>query len=225
MPDPAIDFYDWRGGREAMLRFGAGIAAGAGPTVIAALPLFEEANRTRAIVVGVLRRLAARGIASALPDLPGTGESLVDTDQVRLADWRAAFAAAAAVLPGPLVTMAWRGGALADRDARVAARWHLSPVTGSETARELRRLAAASATAGLYAGNLLSDALIADLTSDDPAPPAAPTRIVRLESDPRPADARLAAPPPWRAAEPGDDPALANAVASDVAAWVARCAG
>lgn len=225
MPDPAIDSYDWRGGREAMLRFSAGIAAGAGPTVIAALPLFEEANRTRAIVVGVLRRLAARGIAGALPDLPGTGESLVDIDQVRLADWRAAFAAAAAVLPGPLVTMAWRGGALADRDAGVAARWHLSPVTGSEAARELRRLAATSATAGLYAGNLLSDALIADLASDDPAPPAAPTRIVRLESDPRPADARLTAPPPWRAAEPGGDPALANAVAADIAAWVARCAG
>ena len=225
MRDPALASYDWRGGREAMLRFGAGIGAGAGPTVIAALPLFEEANRTRAIVVGVLRRLAARGIAGALPDLPGTGESLVDTDRVRLADWRAAFAAAAAALPGPVVTMAWRGGALADRDAAVAARWHLSPATGGDAARELRRLAATAATPGRYAGNLLSDALIADLASDDPAPLAAPVRIVRLASDPRAADARLDAPPPWRAAEPGDDPALADAVAADVAAWVARCAG
>ena len=58
-----IDHYDWAGGREAMLRFGP---AG-GPVVVAALPLFEEANRTRSFVVTILRLLAARGIAGALP--------------------------------------------------------------------------------------------------------------------------------------------------------------
>ena len=49
-------------------------------------------NRTRTFVVTVLRLLAERGIAGALPDLPGQGESLVPTQAMRLADMRAAFA-------------------------------------------------------------------------------------------------------------------------------------
>src|ERR1700741_3511005 len=68
-----IDHYDWAGGREAMLRFGPDT----GPVVIAVIPLFEEANRTRAFIVTILRALAGLGIASAVPDLPGTGESLM----------------------------------------------------------------------------------------------------------------------------------------------------
>ena len=68
-----IDHYDWVGGREAMIRFGPAT----GPVVVAVLPLFEEANRTRTFVVGLLRRLADRGIAGLLPDVPGQGESLV----------------------------------------------------------------------------------------------------------------------------------------------------
>src|SRR3954469_12418228 len=75
-----IDHYDWAGGREAMLRFGPDT----GPVVIAAMPLFEEANRTRAFIVTILRALAAQGIASALPDLPGTGESLIETEHASL---------------------------------------------------------------------------------------------------------------------------------------------
>src|SRR6187551_1263766 len=70
------DQYDWPGGREAMLRFGPAT----GPVVIAVMPLFEEANRTRAFMVALLRALAERGVASVLPDLPGTGESLIETE-------------------------------------------------------------------------------------------------------------------------------------------------
>jgi thioredoxin reductase len=44
-----IDRYDWAGGSEAMLRFGPAT----GPIVVLALPLFEEANRTRTSVEGV----------------------------------------------------------------------------------------------------------------------------------------------------------------------------
>ena len=66
---PRIDHYDWSGGREALLRFGPDT----GPVVILALPLFEEANRTRTFAVGLLRRLAERGIAGLLPDVPGQG--------------------------------------------------------------------------------------------------------------------------------------------------------
>ncbi len=215
-----IDHYDWRGGREAMLRFGPDD----GPVVIAALPLFEEANRTRAAVVDVLRRLAARGIGGALPDLPGTGESLVATSDATLADWRAAFAAAAAALPGPVHLMAWRGGALVGAEANVASGWWLAPVDGAGVMRDLRRAQAVSDDKHLFAGNALSAELISEL--EGAALPALDrTRTIRLDTDPRAADAQIAGRPLWRAAEPGADDALQTAVADDVAAWIARCDG
>ena len=255
MTAPRIDSYHWSGGREAMLRFGPEH----GPTVIAALPLFEEANRTRAAMVDVLRRLAARGIAGALPDLPGTGESIVPTEAATLAGWRAAFAAAVSALPGPVHVVAWRGGALVDRDVLVASRWWLAPLSGADTMRELRRVRAASGGT-LYAGNCLSEAMIAELDSAEfhqtvrPEPvegrpsasdtlearrasttpdqvrgrvgtDGAAHRIVRLDSDPRAADAKLPGRPLWRGAEPGTDAALQALLADDIASWIARCAG
>lgn len=238
---PRIDDYDWPGGRETMLRFGPE----PGPTVLAAPPLFEEANRTRASLVAVLRRLAERGIASALPDLPGMGESLVATEDATLAAWRAAFAAAARTLAGPVHVVAWRGGASIDAEADVASRWRLSPMSGAETMRELRRVQAASGGA-LFAGNRLSDAIIAELEADrlvteplsgEGRGPAATgpgpglrrggvsLRTVRLDTDPRDADIKLPGRPLWRAAEPGTDPALEAALADDIAEWIARCGG
>lgn len=219
MPAPRFDHYDSPGGREAMLRFGTDDV----PTVIVALPLFEEANRTRASVVAVLRRLAARGIASALPDLPGTNDSLVPTHDATLTAWRAAFAAAAAKLPKPVHVVAWRGGALVDAEAEVASRWHLAPASGADTVRELRRVRAASGRA-LYAGNRLSDAMVAELDGADFLPRSAHLRTVRLDTDRRPADHKLAGRPLWRSAEPGNDPVLEAALADDIAAWIARCA-
>jgi hypothetical protein len=197
-----------------MLRFGPDV----GPTVIAALPLFEEANRTRAAVVDVLRRLAARGIGGALPELPGMGESLVETRDATLGDWREAFAAAAATLPGPVHIMAWRGGALVDRDASVASRWHLSPIEGPAFVRELLRLRDLGGSDD-YAGNLLSGTMIAEL--QDATPNASGARVVRLLTDPRTADAHIVGTPLWRASEPGTDPTLQAAIADDIARWIA----
>lgn len=202
-----------------MLRFGPADAA----TVLVAPPLLEEANRTRAAIVALLRRLADMGIAGALPDLPGTGESLTAIEEVTLSDWRAAFAAAAAGLAGPVHVMAWRGGALVDTAATAASRWHLSPLSAPDMMRELRRLRAASAD-GLYAGHRLSEAMIASLDGAEPAVDA-PLRVARLDSDPRAADVRLPGRPLWRAAEPGTDALLEAAVAAEVAAWIVRCAG
>lgn len=185
--------------------------------------MFEEANRTRAAMCGVLRLLAARGIGGALPDLPGTNESLIDTADATLADWRAAFAAAAAGLPapvvGPVFGMAWRGGALVDTGAALAGRWHLSPLAGAAQRRELDRLRHVGGGDD-YAGNRLSARLLAEL---DDAAPAAPARVARLASDPLPCDRRLPGPPLWRASEPGTDEALQRAIADDIAAWIASC--
>ena len=57
-----------------------------GPTIMILPSLFEEANRMRRILVEVMRGLVASGLASALPDLPGTNESLVATVDARFAD-------------------------------------------------------------------------------------------------------------------------------------------
>lgn len=214
--DMRIDRYEWRGGSETMLRFGPAD----GPQVIAALPLFEEANRTRAAMVDVLRRLAAKGIGGVVPDLPGTGESTVATADARLADWRAAFASAGAALDRPYV-VAWRGGALVDAGAEAAGRWHLSPVEGMRVVTELRRI---RSTAGSkdYAGNVIADALIDQLAA---ASPAAGARTVRLASDPAPADRHIDGPALWRGIEPGVNVGLQQAIADDIADWIARCEG
>ncbi|MET0246100.1 MAG: hypothetical protein ABW182_05060 [Sphingomonas sp.] len=226
-----IASYDWAGGREAMLRFGPA----EGPVVVAALPLFEEANRTRAFVVAILRALAGRGIAGALPDLPGTGESLIETRDMTLPALREAFAAAVTRVRderrAPWV-IAVRSGALVETLADAAGRWHLAPQTGEELLRELTRIRQAAAReAGVtapddafvgIAGNLVSRTLLDDLASAHPQPGA---RAVRLDGDPREADLRLLGSPLWRRAEPGTDPELAERLADDIASWIRRCGG
>lgn len=216
-----------------MLRFGPS----AGPVVVAALPLFEEANRTRAFTVTILRALAQRGIASALPDLPGQGESLMPTQQTTLAILREAFAAAADGM-APVFSFAIRSGALLDAHAGLTGRYHLSPITGADLRRELVRTRQASAresgrpfdpaeldTASApveLAGNLIGAALLHELA--DAVPQTRATRTVRLETEAKPADVKLPGNPLWRRAEPDNDPAFAERIADDIAAWIAACA-
>lgn len=227
------DFYDWPGGREAILRFGASD----GPVVALALPLFEEANRTRTFAVGLLRKLAYRGVTGILPDLPGQNESLVTTEHAMLAGWRSAFAAAVASTGRPAHSVTIRGGSLVDHDAGLASRWQLAPAKGEALIRELFRTAQAvgdpvqidlnawSDEGGpvTIAGNRISRPLLRDLNAADCVRDG-PVRVVRLESDPAVADRKVTGAPLWRRSEPGDDPALAEILADDIADWIARCA-
>jgi hypothetical protein len=225
------DHYDWPGGREAMLRFGPPT----GPVVIAAMPLFEEANRTRAFIVTILRALAERGIASVLPDLPGTGESLTETENITLNDWNIALSTLAGSIKaerGPVHGLAIRGGALVG--APFASRWHFAPVPGESLVRDLLRTRLAigedSADDAIelsgppveLAGNRLSRTLLAQLKAIVPVD-TAPLRTVRLESDTQPADRHVPGSPLWRRSEPDNDIALARLLADDIAAWVATC--
>lgn len=232
-----IDHYDWRGGREAILRFGPEHR----PTVIVAMPLFEEANRLRAFAVSLCRALAARGVASALPDLPGQGESLIPTKDARLADWRTAFAAATVSLGTRVHGVALRSGAAVDGEAALASRWRLSPLSGATALAELQRAASAGArvrgetvsiplggdaTPLLLAGNRIAVPLFGALAEADAiAASDVPLRTLRLASDPQPADRKIDSAPLWRRAEPGNDPALAALLADDIAEWIARCDG
>jgi hypothetical protein len=231
-----IDYYDWPGGREAMRRFGPD----QGPVVIAAPPFFEEANRTRAFLVTILRALAKRGIASALPDLPGAGESLIETEHATLSDWHIAFSSVAASFGTRQIhTVAIRGGTLLDTDASAVSRWHLAPVSGTALVRDLLRTRLApgrkdgdarDAVAFEFpgppievAGNRVSRQMLTEL---DAAAPSVDGRLrtVRLESDLQPADAKFPGAPLWRRSEPDNDPTLAALLADDIAAWITTCA-
>lgn len=189
-----------------------------GPTILAFPALFEEANRTRAILVAILRRLADAGRSVALPDLPGQGESLIPVSAVDLPAWRDAATAAAAQLPGPIYVVAVRAGALVASDVAAARRWYWSPLTGEEQVRQLTRLRALGSDD--YAGNDLSDTLLAQLRDADPAITPAP-HVVRMENDPRAADAKMAGSAPWSASEPSCDSALVTALADDLLHWLA----
>jgi hypothetical protein len=218
-----FDTYDWSGGREAMLRFGPDT----GPIVIAALPLFEEANRTRQFLVTILRALAANGIGSVLPDFPGTGESIVATSDARLLDQRAAYTELSQHLGRRTYGLSLRSGALLDTDAALAGRWQLSPQTGGDLLRELDRMRATTRSAPAneteYAGNALSREMMTDLRDATPHAAEGALRVVRLESDPRGADIKFPAPPLWRRSEPDNDIALAQTLASDISHWIASC--
>jgi hypothetical protein len=234
-----IDRYTWPDGSEAMLRYGPD----RGPVVVAALPLFEEANRTRTFVVTILRRLAQLGIASVLPDVPGQGESLVPLETVTLLRMREAIAGVVDQFDAQgrkCFALGVRSGALLDMLGLFAGRWHLSPVAGEDLMRELVRVHQA-AQIGVrvdayslmgsdeprnIAGNLISADMAADLHCallyDEPC---IPHRVVRLEGDTKPADRNFPGAPLWRRVEPDNDPALAALLADDIAAWIRACEG
>jgi hypothetical protein len=217
-----IDRYDWAGGTEAMLRFGPA----SGPVVVVALPLFEEANRTRAFTVTILRLLSARGIASALPDLPGTGESETETGQASLSHWREAFAAATTALRpiyDSIHIVALRGGALVDHDAVAESRWHFAPLPGARVIRDLGRVALATSGPPVeIAGNCLPRTLLGELAAAEPTS-SGRLRTVRLGNDPMTADRHIDGAPLWRRSEPDNDIALATLLADDIAGWIATC--
>lgn len=226
-----IDRYEWRGGGEAMLRFGPS----AGLLVAIVLPPFEEANRTRALMVNTARRMAAIGIGTVLPDLPGMGESMVPVGAVRLADWREALDAACASA-GANAVASVRAAALIDTVADIR-HWRLAPQDGPRLLRELVRtriagaredgrdlksddVTAAGRTEGVeLSGHWLSPKLFADLEGAA-VPQHDDVRTVRLGGDAQLCDRLIDAAPPWRRAEPDADLALAGALACDLAEWL-----
>ena len=220
------------------------------PVVVVALPLFEEANRTRAFAVTLCRLLAKRGVASVLPDLPGQGESLVPTQETDLAILRDAFRAMVDQLyqsDRRTFAVSFRSGSLVVADAAAYGRWSLAPISGGDLisqfvrtlgatgrhddARQLRNIFQAddAALPMEVSGNLLGRALLEALTCDHTTYPletvGVPQRLVRLESDRGAAHRHVSGPPLWRRAEPDNDPALAALLADDIAEWIATCEG
>lgn len=203
-------------------------------TIIIVPPLFEEANRMRRTLVLAMRALAADGFAAVLPDLPGQNESLLALADVDLDRWRNALAGAVSAVDGPAIVASVRGGALIDHRAGAAAWWRLAPVGGASLLRTLLRArVAADREAGLassieslqdiarsepllLAGNALSPAMVAGLGAAE-AQPVEPLRSIGLGAD------GIAGTPLWLRAEPGEDSAMAGAIAADIAAWSRTC--
>lgn len=217
-----------------------------GPVVVVAPPLFEEANRTRALIVAVLRGLAGRGVAGALPDLPGQGESRAPIERTDLNDLTAAYAAAVrhcAAGERAVYGASVRSGALLDAASGLSGRWRLSPQDGPALQRELTRVkqaevGAARRLSGAWwsegdgrdvirttiAGNVMASGFLSGLTyrpiHDEPC---TKRRTVRFATDPAPADLHLPGSPPWRRSEPEHEPLLSQALADDLADWLATC--
>lgn len=195
------------------------------PPILFVPPLFEEMNRTRALIAAAMRRLAALGHGCWLPDLAGTGESEADLADLVWDDWRHDVMAAAAFVEqaagtAPLVA-SLRGGGLIDDAAAAIGWWRLAPVTGASLTRDMVRAGLAGVEWAGYAPSAELRGRLADATPIDQMP----LRTARLQSDAGAADVKLAGPALWRRSEPGRSAELAEAIAADIAAWHGQCAG
>jgi hypothetical protein len=220
---PRLDFERFGGsqGEEWLMRVGRESA----PAILIVPPLFEEMNRTRALIASVMRGLAKRGHGAWLVDLGGTGESERDLAEMGWDDWRHDVGLAAAHVAQkarkPLIA-SLRGGALIDDGAAARGWWRCAPLDGAAVARDMTRSGLAGGVD--YAGYAPNDALKAALETAAPAA-VAPLRTVRLASDRAAADAKIDGPALWRRSEPGNSAALADAIAADLSKWSRECAG
>ena len=98
--------------------------------------LFDEGNRLRRFTVEVMRRLAATGIDSFLPDLPGCNESLLPLEQLEPLDWLDAVGAAARHF-GATHALGIRGGCLFTPAGLPT--WHYAPVKAASVLRQMMR--------------------------------------------------------------------------------------
>lgn len=221
VPAQVYEQYQGAKGSEWLLRIGDPDAA----PILFVPPLFEEMNRTRALLVATMRALAAEGHCCWLPDLTGTGESLFELASVSWDDWRHDVTSAARHVTNMSgaapASVAIRGGCLLD-DGLDTPHWRFAPIAGVSLARDLDRasLGGGAEWAG-YAD--ASPALRMALVEASPTD-GGHIRVVRLSTDAGVADAKVDGPALWRRSEPGNSVELAAALAQDIAAWRRTCA-
>ena len=220
-------FYHFDGRDEQLLTIGSD-----DPVILFVPPLFDEMNRMRRTLVLAMHALAERGHSSTLMDLPGANESLAPLEEQSLTRWREAVAAAARET-SPRCIASVRGGCLIDDGAEAKLRWRLSPAKGSSLLKTLLRTRIAgeredgrtvtaadlmkqARTAPIeLAGNRLGSAMVAELEAAHPAD--LPAREVK----PGQGDGMIAGSALWLRAEPGEDVAMAQAIADDLAEQLA----
>ena len=216
----AVIISDWPapGGREEY----AITCPADGPRRLLVLPAwFDEANKLRHFTLATMRVLAARGVGCVLPDLPGCNESLVPLESCDLAGWRDAADAAAAHF-GCTHVLTFRAGA---NIAPVLPGFAYAPVAASRALATLlraRAIAAREAGQGTTRETLLDTGQREGL--DIGGARLGARMVVQLiraadPANPLPAIAQteLRGPGLWLRAEPGHDPAQAEALARNVA--------
>jgi hypothetical protein len=203
-------------GEELLLAFDRGR-----PARVLILPAwFDEANKLRRFTVEVMRRLDAAGIDSFLPDLPGCNESLAPLADQTLEGWRRAADIAATSFAATHV-LAIRAGAMLAPAGLPG--WHYAPQSGPKLLRGMIRartiaareagisetsdeLLAIGRSEGLTLGGWhLGAAMIAALEIAEPALAPGQHGIAQLE---------LGGPGLWLRAEPAEDAAQADALAT-----------
>ena len=219
--------YHFDGRAEQLLTIGSG-----DPAILFVPPLFDEMNRMRRTLVLAMHALAERDIASTLMDLPGANESLAPLEEQSLTRWREAVAAAAGQIQ-PRCTASVRGGCLIDDGASAELRWRLSPAKGSSLLKTLLRtriageredgrtvtaselMEQASSAPIELAGNWLGPAMVAELDA------ARPAEVPAREVKPGQGEGAITGSALWLRAEPGEDAAMAQAIADDLAELLA----
>jgi hypothetical protein len=220
--------YSYGGQQEFCLCFGDEAAS---RCVLIIPPLFDEMNRTRRMLVSVMRALAERDVRTLLPDLPGCNESLADIAIQTLDGWRDALRTFASET-GVTHIISLRGGALIDNIAKVPV-LRLAPVKGSsllKTMLRTRLIADKEAGKSSSADDLLAQSksqplelsgyslCAAMLESLERAAPADLPHVLEVSL------AEINGSPLWLRAEPQDDPAMSAAFAAKIAEWSAACA-
>lgn len=219
-PSLLYDHYQTDGHDEWLM----GIGSPNAPAILFVPPLFEELNRTRALIAAIMRRVAARGYGCWLLDLPGTGESGRRLGRLSWDQWRSAVGAAAKqVGKGERLAgvASIRGGALLDDVAPARCGWRFAPVGGASLVRDLNR--AGLAAGGAMAGYEMAPNMVGPLDLAEPHPIDS-LRTVRLESDRNEADLKIEGPALWRRSEPETSAPLAASLSDDLANWVRQCA-
>ena len=198
-----------------------GSPARSAPRLLVLPALFDEANRLRRFTVSTMRRLAALGIASVLPDLPGCAESLSPLEAQDLKRWRAAAVAAADYFSVSHVLTIRAAACLAPPGLPG---WHYAPQAPSSQLRQLLRARTlASREAGIAEGGeqLLARGRARGLSLAGYH--LGPAMISQLHAEagtatlPVIAQNALGAPGLWLRAEPGEDAAQSAALAALIA--------
>jgi hypothetical protein len=214
--------YSWSGGEEFVMSLGEHHTR----QITFIMPLFEEANRFRKILADIIRALNEKGIGSRVPDLPGTGESLMGTDQITCAHWQSALNAFAS---DTHYVASFRGGCLFDSALHPKHTWRFAPESGQRLVRDLRRTQLTQAHndgADGYekvAGNIVKTSFLDNLMRMAPVQPLS-LRTIQLESHAAQADAKIPGQAVWRRSEPCDDPVLRAAIVDDLTHWIDQCA-
>jgi alpha-beta hydrolase superfamily lysophospholipase len=216
----AFDRFESDGRQEWLMRIGAQD----GPAILFVPPLFEEMNRTRALLAATMRLLAAQGFGCWLPDLSGTGESERDLSKATWSDWRHDVTSASAYVTekaGKPLIASVRGGVLLDDGAEARGWWRFAPVEGLALQRDMVRAGLAGVE---WAGYAPGEPLKAGLAGATIAA-VSPLRTVRLATDVNESDLKVDGPALWRRSEPGTSDSLAEALATDLAEWSRTCVG